>query len=144
VAQVTAPQLKRLKDYPLNVWQQAADCCEYCGAPYYIQVIFVDESGNYGEVAFKAEHTTDCMLEPGDKVIHDVAGWEFAEKTVGLFGKEWTPIIARANVGPCLNCWQLVRAPIIMFLQEGKGGELDVCLKCAAELGFFKRLAGDH
>jgi len=133
--------LKRLKDYPLKVWQPAADTCEFCGAPYQVQVSWVDETGNFGTVIFKADHKPDCQRDMGDQTEEDVAGWLFSENTVHLFAKEWTPIKARANVGPCLNCWRLiVGTPIILFLQEGKAGEIDVCVKCAEETGILKAL----
>ena len=37
--------MKRLKDYPLEEWMEAADGCEYCGANDKVMVTWVDETG---------------------------------------------------------------------------------------------------
>lgn len=134
--------LKRLKDFPLKVWQPAADTCEYCGAQYEARVTYVDKTGDFGTVEFRAKHKPDCMHDLGDQSETDVAGWKFAEYTVYHWGKEWTPILARADVCPCLNCGRLVVGiPFIHFLQDGAAcSELDFCFSCAEDLGILAQL----
>lgn len=39
---------KLLKDFPLDAWMDAADCCEYCDAKTAVKVVFVDDSGTFG------------------------------------------------------------------------------------------------
>ena len=144
--------LKRLRDFPRDTWMEAADGCDVCGGPYMVKVTWVDDSGDYGDVLVKAHHRDDCPEVPGigpygpdmseswDR--HDIAGWEYAEETVVVAGREWTPLKARANVGPCLNCGALiVGTPLILFLDEGMKGELDFCFRCA-ELGILNHLGG--
>lgn len=102
---------------------------------------WVDKTGTYGDVEYSANHKSDCLRDIASETETDMAGWLFAEKTIFLGGVEWTPLKARGNVGPCLNCGRLVVGiPLILFIAEGKGGELDFCFKCAVKLGFLAQL----
>jgi len=68
----------------------------------------------------------------------DFAGWEFMDKTFRFRGREYYPLKSRANVGPCLNCGRLVvGVPLILFIDEGRGGELDFCFECVEKLGIL-------
>lgn len=35
-------QIRRLRDYPLNEWMEAADACEHCGEKALVMVTWVD------------------------------------------------------------------------------------------------------
>jgi len=135
---------KLLKDYPQNEWTEAADGCEFCGAKHMVLIDWVDDSGNFGRVAWKIEHEEGCpersfTAEEGD----DIVGWEFMEKPHVLLGKEYYPLSSRANIGPCLECERLVVGiPLILFIDEGRGGELDFCWSCAKELGILNMVTG--
>jgi len=157
-------ELKRLKDYPLDEWMEAADGCDLCGERAWVKVTWVDESGDYGEAYFKTPHRPDCPNfrdayeswddpwvdypdEPREtpKPVperREIAGWEWSERTITLAGREWTTLKARANIGPCLNCMKLVvGVPLILWPSDGKV-ELDFCFSCAAELGILNHLKG--
>ena len=134
--------LRRLRDYPLNEWMEAADGCDLCGEKARVMVTWVDESGNFGDVHVQHQHKDDC-LDPemcgfGDHI--DVAGWEFSERDLGIAGREWPTLKSRANIGPCLSCWKLVvGVPLILWPSDGDV-ELDFCFKCAEELGILDLL----
>jgi len=138
---------KLLTEYPLNEWMEAADGCQHCGAKYKVMITWVHESGDFGNVMTQITHKEDCPeridletgVDIGEITDHDVAGWEFADKPVIMLGKEFYPLKARANIGPCLNCGKLVvGVPIILFVDEDK--EVDLCFPCADQLGFLKAL----
>jgi hypothetical protein len=142
---------KQLKDYPQDEWMEAADGCEFCGAKHMVKIAEVDETGNFGTVIIKTEHREDCpelfddpapVRDPIEEQ-EDYAGWEFVDKPYALLGKEYYPLSSRANIGPCLECGKLVvGVPLILFLDKGRGGELDFCFECAEKLGILKALTG--
>ena len=124
-----------LKNFPLNTPFDAADECECCGGKLRVQITWVDPNSDHsiGNVSWECQQ---C----GDKG-EDVAGWALSKKPVNMFGKEFYPIISRANIGPCLNCGKLVvGVPLILFLEKGRRGELDFCFPCAKDLGILDRL----
>jgi len=141
---------KLLKDFPLHEWMEAADGCEFCKAKYQVQVTWVDETGSFGDVEYKILHKVDCPGkyegyedEPDEafefQTNTDVAGWEFMDQPFNLRGKLYYPLKSRANVGPCLKCGKLViGVPLILFIDGGKGGELDFCFDCAQESGILE------
>ena len=132
-----------LKDYPRDEWMASADVCDVCGARRLVRVKKVHGDGLYGIVEIMERHNPGCpmRLEAYANERSDHAGWEYASETVKLFGREFTPLKARGNVGPCLGCGKLiVGVPLILFLDEGLGGELDFCFNCALELGVIDRL----
>ena len=141
---------KLLSNYPFRKWIRAADGCEFCGAEYEARVTYVDGSGCYGDVEYKILHRKDCPErfdeETGEEIdcaesTFDVAGWEFVSKTFMLNGREFLPLKARANVGPCLNCGRLIiSVPLILFIAKGKGGKLDFCFGCAEKMGLLNNL----
>ncbi|MDH5203434.1 MAG: hypothetical protein OEW69_09270 [Nitrospirota bacterium] len=135
---------KLLKDYPLNQWLEAADGCQYCKKAYQVRVTWVDESGNYGDLEIKEQHEKSCIeqFEPESHSPRwDTAGWEFTEKEVTILEHTFRPIKLRMNVGPCVHCWKLVVGiPLILFIDEGKGGEIDLCFSCAEKLGVLDQL----
>jgi hypothetical protein len=139
---------KLLFDYPFRKWVKAADSCEFCGAEYEVRVTYVDGSGCYGDVEYRVRHKGNCLerVDEGEELDHvestfDVAGWKYLDKPVELKGKQFYPLKARANVGPCLNCGRLViGVPLILFIDEGRGGELDFCKQCFEELGLLNQL----
>jgi len=132
-----------LKDYPRNEWMDAADFCEVCGARHQVRVKEVQSDGLYGVVEINERHGPGCPMRfeayPYERSDH--AGWEYASESVELLGREYTPLKARGNVAPCLGCGKLiVGVPLILFLDEGLGGELDFCFNCAMELGILDKL----
>jgi hypothetical protein len=135
---------KLLKDYPQDEWMEAADGCEFCGAKHMVKIAEVDETGktgNFGLVVIKTEHGEDCLELPDER--EDIAGWDFMDTPHTLLGKEYYPLSSTANIGPCLECGKLVvGVPLILFIEEGRGGELDFCFECAEKLGILKALTG--
>jgi hypothetical protein len=140
---------KLLSDYPFRKWVKAADKCEFCGAEYEARVTYVDKSGCYGDVEYRVRHREDCPErfdeDTGEELdcaesTFDVAGWEYSDKPVELRGRQFYPLKARSNVGPCLNCGRLViGVSLILFIDEGRGGELDFCKRCFEDLGLVNR-----
>jgi len=124
----------------------AADGCD-CGAKYQVRVSSL-ESDRFGEVEWRINHREDCYEIEEDYVdghpvteisCTDVAGWEFMDKPVDFRGLELYPLKSRVNIGPCLICWKLIiRAPLILFIDGGKGGQLDFCFACAEEQGILR------
>jgi len=132
-----------LKDYPRDEWMDSADVCDVCGARRQVKVKKVHGDGLYGVVEIMERHNPGCpmRLEAYPNERSDQAGWEYASETVKLCGREFTPLKARGNVAPCLGCGKLiVGVPLILFLDEGLGGELDFCFNCALELGIIDKL----
>ena len=140
--------LKLLKDFPRDEWFEAADGCDTCGARYRVKVNHVEEEGDYGEVLVRDAHKPECPLRSeaapwgpdsyGVDERLEFAGWEYEDRKVALGGIEWTPINARGDVTICLNCGRLIiDVPLILFIDEGKKGELDFCSGCALELGLI-------
>jgi len=131
---------KILKDYPLNVWFEAADECEYCKSRYEVRIHEVDESGLFGTVEWRIHHKFHCpeiteYLEgaPVTEISSmDVAGWEYMKEPFKFNGKTYYPLKSRVNIGPCLECGKLIiGAPLILFTKKG---ELDFCWNCAEKL----------
>ena len=132
-----------LKDYPRGEWMYSADVCDVCGARSQVKVKEVQSDGLYGVVEIVERHGPGCPMrfEAHPCERSDQAGWEYACESVELFGREFTPLNVRGNVAPCLCCGKLiVGVPLILFLDEGRGGELDFCFGCALELGIIDKL----
>ena len=133
--------MKRLKDYPLEEWMEAADGCEYCGAKDRVMVTWVDETGDFGEVHVQRQHKDDCLDKEEGGDYFDMVGWEYSHKVIKIAGREWPTFKSRCNVGPCLNCWKLV-VGVPLILCPGKGDvELNFCLDCAKELDILDSLS---
>jgi len=143
--------LRRLGDYPRGTWVEAADGCDICGARNQVRVLSLDEDG-YGEVQVRITHRPHCPAaldeDPeghGAGYRREQAGWKYRAKSIVVRGEEWTPIAARADVSICLGCGRLVAdGLIILFIDGGRGGELDFCLGCAQELGLLEKLRARH
>jgi hypothetical protein len=139
-----------LKDFPVYEWFEAADGCEFCGAPYRVMVTDLDESGCFGSVEWELEHKTDCteVFDEGSEeeyggVDHgeDVVGWEFMPEPFTFHGKQYYPLKSRANVGPCVSCGKLIiGVPLILFIDKGRKGELDFCPECVKRLGIMEMI----
>lgn len=130
--------MKKLKDFKLNEWFEAADGCNLCGAKYKVRIIRRRKNGNYGTIEWTITHSSDCSMIDSDEATEssqDIAGWEFMPTPLNFRGKEYYPLKAKANIGPCLECWRLiVDVPLILFIDEGRKGELDFCFECANKL----------
>jgi len=143
VEDVRPPAPLFLKDYPRDEWMDAADFCEMCGARRRVKVKEVHGDGLYGVVEIMERHNPGCPMRfetyPTERSDH--AGWEYAGEMITLCGRAFTPLKARGNVATCLGCGKLiVGVPLILFIDEGRGGELDFCFGCALELGIIDRL----
>ena len=141
-------EFKRLKDYPLDEWMEAADGCEFCGAKYQVKVTWVDESGDFGDVETRIEHDLSCpeVLNSLMGVYciedQDIAGWEWSDRKITIVGRKWLALKSRANIGPCLSCGKLiVGVPLILWPKDGEV-EADFCFKCGKELGILDQLLG--
>ena len=140
---------KILKEYPRDEWLEAADECEYCKSKYEVRIHEVDESGCFGLVEWRIHHKLHCpeIMEylEGATVTEvssmDVAGWEYMKEPFKFNGREYYPLKCRANIGLCLECGKLiVGAPLILFIEEGRKGELDFCWSCAKKLGILEMM----
>ena len=141
--------LKHLGDLPRDTWLEAADGCGLCGARHQVKVCSVE--GLYGEAYVRIIHRPHCPAAYDEAPWgHDgygvcdrreSAGWEYCSWRIVLGEREWTPIKDRAGVTLCLSCGRLVvDGLIILFIDEGRGGELDLCPGCALELGVLDGL----
>lgn len=125
----------QLNDFPLNTPFDAADVCEKCGGKLRVTITFIDPNSDhtFGGLFWECEQCGDNG--------QDIVGWKLASKPVKILGKEFYPIILRANIGPCLNCGKIViGVPLILFLNEGHKGELDFCFSCSKKLGLLEAL----
>lgn len=140
--EVIEPFHKLLKDFPQGKWLDAADGCEVCGAKAKVMVEGVFKSGAYGWVRWVIPHKIDCpeseeTIEKGQ----DAAGWEFMPKPFTLKGKQYYPLKSRANIGPCLECGKfIIGVPLILFIDKGRGGQLDFCWGCTKRLGLLEMI----
>jgi hypothetical protein len=125
---------KRLSEYHLNQWIEAAGECPQCLSRHLqVMITWVDETGDCGDIVVRCLVCgfTDC----------DVAGWTVDSCTRNILGKPYTPIKLRTNVGPCVACERLVvGVPLILFIDEGRGGELDFCSSCFEKVGLLETL----
>lgn len=138
------PFRKLLKDFKLGEWMEAADGCQCCEAKYKVRILEVEADGTIGAVEWTITHSPDCPENwepdesPQTETECDVAGWEFMDEPVTLQGRQYYPLKARANIGPCLECGRLVvGGPLILFIDEGRKGQLDFCFECAKKIGIF-------
>lgn len=121
----------RVSDLKLNEICEAADPCDLCGGKILCRVTSVDIKRNVGDVTWEC---TRCDAEG-----QDVLGWTLAPNPISFRGRPFYPIMSRVNIGPCLNCGKLVvGVPLMLFLEEGRQGELDFCFRCANELGVLE------
>jgi len=126
----------RLRDFKLNHIYKAADKCEECGGEIFYKITWIDpETHDIGTIIWEC---SKCGINDIDNV-----GWTIANKPVEFMGKQFFPLTARANIGPCLNCGKLViGVPLILFLNKGEKGELDFCFSCVKENGWDEKLFG--
>ena len=138
---------KVLNEYPLDVWFEAADKCEFCGSKYEVRIHKVDESGCFGLVEWRITHKLHCpeVTEhfEGATVTEiscmDVAGWKYMDKPFMFREKEYYPLKSKANIGPCLECGKLiVKAPLILFIDKERKGSLEFCWTCVKRNGILE------
>jgi len=124
----------RLTDFKLNYTYEAADRCDECGDKIIFKITWIDpESHDLGTIEWEC---VGCGLSD-----MGIVGWTFADKPVEFMGKQFYPLTARANIGPCLNCGKLiVGVPLILFLNGGTKGELDFCWACVKRRGWDREL----
>ena len=140
---------KLLRDYPMNEWMEAADGCQFCRSKYQVRITYVDETGSFGDITYKIQHKEDCPdrfdeelgIPLTGNVVHDIAGWEYHDYPFTFRGVQYYPLKSRVNVGPCHICTKLViGVPLILFIDEGRGGELNFCFPCAEEKGMLEKM----
>jgi len=125
-----------LHDFKLNKIYEAADRCDECGGAIFFKITWIDpETHDIGQIEWECSR---CGINDIDTV-----GWTVADKPVEFMGKQFHPLTARANIGPCLNCGKLViGVPLILFLNEGRKGELDFCFTCVKKNRWDEKLFG--
>ena len=136
------PFRRLLRDYPRNRWLRSADRCEACGAWYMVRIADLAGEGLYGDVEVAVAHGPDCpeLGEGGGDELCMMAGWELGPEPVEFLGREYYPIVARADVVPCLECGRLiVSVPVVVFLSS-RNAELAFCHSCAKKIGVFEFL----
>ncbi len=131
--------MQTARNYPLNQWMQMGDDCE-CGAPREIRITNVEHDVLF--VTKRAHHVPGCHDVVGEfGLVEETANmsWEFSGKTANFGGVDYPIIWKYANGCPCLRCWRLTDRPILLFLKEGKHGELAFCKFCVEK---YKMLEG--
>ena len=131
---------KFLKDYPINVWLQAADDCNDCRAPVEITLLNREEPAR---AMTRVHHQIGCdtiELRRGrdarssilQKAI--IMRWEYHEKLriFNFRGVNLPTIKTYVEAVPCLLCWRIVTSgPIVYFIpQYLRGGLLTFCKFC--------------
>jgi len=126
----------RLRDFELNRIYKAADECDECGGEIFYKITRIDPEIPYmGIIEWECQK---CGMSD-----MDVAGWKTSDKPIEFMGKQFHPLTERSNIGPCLNCGRLViGVPLIIFLNEGRKGELDFCFTCVKKNGWDEKLFG--
>jgi len=131
---------KVLKDYPINVWLQAADDCHYCRAPVEIVLLNREEPARamarvhhqIGCSAAELRRDEDAGASIQKKMIS--VGWEYPEslRTLNFRGANLPIIRTHVEAVPCLLCWRIVTGgPIVYFIpQHFGGGLLTFCNFC--------------
>ena len=119
---------KGLKDFPLNKEFEVADKCTKCGSILIAKITDIDECGDFGSLEWRCPK---CLISDVE-----IVGWILADTPITAKGKQFYPIISRANIGPCLNCGKLVIGVPFMLFSEN--WQLDFCFKCAEELDIWE------
>ncbi len=129
--------MKKPKDYPLNEWLQMGDDCD-CGSPREVMITGrVDDFVDVTKRAHHVNHAYDCS---GAEEETDFMSWEFNGKTQNFGGVDYPVMKGHVNGCPCLRCWRLTDFPILLFLNEGLGGELAFCKYCVERFGMLKMM----
>jgi len=133
---------KVLKDYPINVWLQAADDCNYCRAPVEIILLNREEPARAmtrvhhqigcSTIELRRGRDLDASVSIMKKVIS--VGWEYPEsvRTLNFRGVNLPIIRTYVEALPCLICWRIVTGgPIVYFIPQHRGeGLLTFCKFC--------------
>ena len=131
---------KVLKDYPVNLWLQAADDCTGCRAP--VEIMLLHHSAPTKAIT-RVHHRRGCSTIELRKVLDsDVSilkkiisvGWEYPQslRTLNFRGVKFPIIRTHDEAVPCLICWRIVTSgPIVYFLPQHLGeGLLTFCKFC--------------
>ena len=133
---------KVLKDYPINVWLQAADDCTGCRAP--VEIVLLDRE-EPARAMTRVHHQIGCYmielrrdLDASASIMKKIisVGWEYPESLRTLNFKEMNLPIIRTHVEavPCLLCWRIATAgPIVYFIPQHLGGGLLTFCKLCVE-----------
>ncbi len=83
----------------------------------------------------------DCGFEDEDILLI-----KYHQQPYLIQGREVKRIIARGNYSLCVACGHILSGcsdhdfPLILFINEGKDGQLDLCIGCANLLGIVRNL----
>ncbi len=122
--------MQTARNYPLNQWMEMGDDCE-CGAPREIRITGLTDDVLF--VTKRVHHVPGCYDSAGESGLieeTDMMSWEFNGKTANFGGVDYPVISKYANGCPCLRCCRLTDTPILLFLKEGRMGELAFCKFC--------------
>ncbi len=133
---------KVLKDYPVNLWLQAADDCTGCRAP--VEIILLDRE-EPARAMTRVHHQIGCstielrrVLDSDVSILKKIisVGWEYPESlsTLDFRGVNFPIIRTHDEAVPCLICWRIVTSgPIVYFIPQHLGGGLLTFCKFCVE-----------
>ena len=133
---------KVLKDYPMNVWLQAADDCTGCRAPVEIMLLHYREPT---KAITRVHHRRGCStielrrdLDARASILKKIisVGWEYPKslRTFNFRGVNISTIRTYVEAVPCLLCWRIVTGgPIVYFIPQYLGGGLLTFCKFCVE-----------
>ena len=133
---------KVLKDYPINVWLQAADDCTDCMAP--VEIILLDRE-EPARAMTRVHHRRGCStiklrkdLDVTPSILEKMisVGWEYSEslRAFNFRGMNISTIMTHSEAVPCLVCWRIVTGgPIVYFIPQHLGGGLLTFCKFCVE-----------
>lgn len=122
---------RRLEDFVLRGWADAADVCEECGVRYRARAITAGHG--YGSVEWRADHKPGCELA-GDDGFGE-AGWDLGESlwAIGPEQRQYPAYLRHDEIVMCLECRRLITSvPLWLFI-----GNLAwaFCLGCFPTVG---------
>lgn len=133
---------KVLKDYPINVWLQAADDCPGCRAP--MQMILLDREEPARAIT-RVHHQVGCStigrrrdMDANASILKKIisVGWKYPEnlRTVNFMGVTLPTIRTHVEAVLCLFCWRIVTTgPLVYFIPHHLGGGLLTFCKFCVE-----------
>ena len=133
---------KVLKDYPIDVWLQAADDCPGCRAP--VEMILLDRKEPARAIT-RVHHQVGCStielrrdMDANASTLQKIisVGWKYPEnlRTVNFRGVNLPTIRTHVEAVLCLLCWRIVTSgPIVYFIPQHLGGGLLTFCKFCVE-----------
>jgi hypothetical protein len=129
--------MKLLKEYAREVWHEAADTCQDCGARYEVRVEEVDGAGEAGIVRVRAPHREACDHGEDDHQREE-AGWSLTGGYLTFLGQDFALLDGYLDVLACVGCERfIVTMPLLVFAHAGL---LAFCHSCARQWGIVGSL----